>query len=92
MTEERKEQMRELIQKEGWNRYGQIDPSPTPLIWNKEVEILYEDMDGYPCRCRAVYEHHSFGKDYFRAMDGPAKGNKMCMVFAWRSIEGVTGL
>ena len=84
MTEKNKAKMRKLIVDQGWNRYGQIEPIPSPLIWDKEVEILYEDMDGYPCQCRAIYVHNSFSPDYFLALDSPAKGNRMRGVFAWR--------
>ena len=87
MTEHDKSIARERIKTEGWNRYGLIDPIPSPLVWNKEVEILYEDMDGKPCQCRAIYQHIPFGVDFFLATNGDAKGNRMSNVFAWRSIK-----
>lgn len=92
MTEENKAKVRAVLadSKERWNRYGQIEPNPSPLIWDKEVEIIYEDMDGYPCICKAIYEHQSFGYAYFRATDGPAQGNRMSGVIAWRTLENET--
>lgn len=87
MTEDNKAKMRELIEKEGWKRYGQIEPKPSVLLWNKEVEILYEDMDGQPCKCRAIYVHESLKPNYFRAIDGDAKGNRMRGVFAYREVK-----
>lgn len=86
MTSENKKKMRELIEKEGWNKVGQIEENPSALLWDKEVEILYEDMDGQPCKCNAILVHQSFNSDYFRAINGAASGNRMCGVFAYRII------
>lgn len=87
MTSENKQKMREMIKKENWNRVGQIEEQPSVLLWNKEVEILYEDMDGHPCKCNAIYVHENSGGKYFRATNGPAKGNTMCGVFAFRELD-----
>ena len=83
MTEENKRKCRAEIDKGGWLTLGIIEPTPSPLLWDKEVEIMYEDMDGYPCTCNAIYKYSAFGS-YFIATNGSAKGNRMCKVFAYR--------
>ena len=86
MTEENKRKCRAEIEKGGWLKLGIIEPTPSPLLWDKEVEIMYEDMDGYPCTCNAIYKYSAFGS-YFIATNGSAKGNRMCKVFAYREIK-----
>lgn len=85
MTEELKEKCRELIENEGWHRIGIIDPNPSPLLWNKNVKLMYENMDGRPCVCTALY-YHDERRNYFEAVSGPAKGNKMCNLIAFKEI------
>ena len=83
MTEDMKKKCREKIEREGWHKLGIVEPKPSPLLRNKEVELMYMDMDGVACVCTALYHRDAFG-DYFRAVDGSAKGNKMSNVIAWR--------
>ena len=90
MTEQDKERCREEIAKDGWHKVGQIEPEPDVLLWNtdKEVRIIYEDMDGRPCMCNAVVKHDLFvWQTYFRATTGAAKGNRMSGVIAYREID-----
>lgn len=89
MTEQDKECCREEIAKDGWHKVGQIEPEPDVLLWNtdKEVRIIYEDMDGRPCMCNAVVKHDLCGPTYFRATTGAAKGNRMSGVIAYREID-----
>lgn len=63
-----------------------LEKKISALVWNKEVEIIYQDMDGQPCKCNAICEKPNFNNAYFRATDGMAKGNKMCDVIAYRPI------
>ena len=88
MTEQDKERCREEIAKDGWHKVGQIEPEPDVLLWNtdKEVRIIYEDMDGRPCMCNAVVKHDLWPA-YFRATTGAAKGNRMSGVIAYREID-----
>lgn len=83
MTEDMKKKCREKIEREGWHRLGILEPNPSFAFCNKEVELMYMNMDGAPCICTALYHSDAFGS-YFRAMDGPAKGNRMCNLIAWR--------
>ncbi|MDF2950512.1 MAG: hypothetical protein K0S18_95 [Anaerocolumna sp.] len=87
MTEENKKRCREEIELRNWNKLGIIEPNVSPLVWNKEVELMYEDMDGQPCRCNAIYVHNSFGSDYFQATNGMAKGNRMSSCIAYRELK-----
>lgn len=87
MTSENKRLCRDLIEKEGWNKLGIIEENPSALLWNKEVELMYEDMDGQPCRCNAIYVHKEFGQKYFQATNGCAKGNRMSSCIAYREIK-----
>jgi len=86
MTEENKRKCREIIEKESWNKIGVVEEKPSCLLWNKEVELMYEDMDGHPCKCNALYVH-DLCNDYFKATTGPAKGNRMCGLIAYREIK-----
>jgi hypothetical protein len=83
MTEDMKKKCREKIEREGWHKLGIVEPKPSPLFRNKEVELMYMNMDGVACVCTSLYHCDAFD-DYFRAVDGPAKGNKMSNVIAWR--------
>ena len=89
MTEQDKERCREEIEKNGWHRIGQIEPEPDVLLWNKEkeVRIIYENMDGQPRICNAVIVHDFGGSTYFKATTGAAKGNRMSGVIAYREID-----
>lgn len=89
MTDQDKARCREEISKGGWHKVGQIEPEPSIMLWNtdKEVRIIYENMDGKPCMCNAVVVHSSCGFTYFKATNGDAKGNKMSGVIAYREID-----
>ena len=39
MIEERKKICREMIEKQHWNKFGIVEEDPSPLLWNKEIEI-----------------------------------------------------
>lgn len=86
MTSENKKLCRDIIAKEGWNKLGIIEECPSPLLWNKEVELMYEDMDGQPCICNAIYEHDSW-HNCFVAINGVAKGNRMSNCIAYREVK-----
>jgi hypothetical protein len=86
MIEERKKICREMIEKQHWNKFGIVEEEPSPLLWNKEVEIMYEDMDGYPHICKAKYVVNCCERRFI-ALDGPAKGNTMCRLIAYKEIE-----
>ena len=87
MTEEMKEKCREEIERGGWHKWGIIEPKVDPLSWDKVLDLMYEDMDGNPCICRAIYERQVANSWFFRAIDGAAKGNRMSGVIAWRESE-----
>ena len=88
MNNEYRKRCREFIAKDGWKRYGIIDEPPSILDVGKEFEIMYEDMDGNPCLCSAVWEKTNvMGQRRFKAIDGMAKGNWMSAVFAYRALE-----
>lgn len=89
MNSENKAEMRKLIDNpvSGWNRYGIIDEAPDVLHWNKEMEVLYEDMDGNPIKCKAIYVHEFAKEPYFEATTGAAKTLRLMNVFAYRYEE-----
>lgn len=86
MTEERKEKCRALIHSEKWNRYGIIDKNPSVTQWNKVMEVMYENFDGLPCKCEAVFVKN-ISNEYFVATTGAAKGNVLSNVFAFKERE-----
>lgn len=88
MNNKSRKTARDLIQNHGWKELGIIHEMPGPLFWGKVVEILYEDMDGNLCQCRARdISCDAFTPEHFVAMNGPAKGNWMENVVAWRPVE-----
>lgn len=89
MTREDRLRMRTIVDvDDSWNRFGLIDDPPWISDKGKTFEIMYEDMDGRPCRCNAVWtETHVYGRYNFKAVNGPAKGNWMSNVFAYRYAE-----
>lgn len=86
MTYENKRRVREELAKDKkWVVVdGTLGEEISPLVWDKEVEIIYQDMDGQPCKCNAMCEKPNFNNAYFRATDGMAKGNRMSAVIAYR--------
>ena len=86
MTDEKKKICRRIIEEEGWHKLGIIEDEVDVLYWNKEIELLYEDMDGEPCRCIAVYECHPAQPEYFRGVSGCVRNARMGNVIAWRPL------
>lgn len=87
MNEDNKRKMRELIEKDNWTRYGQIDKGLDNSLWNKETEVFYEDESGNPCKAKAIIIKQKGREAFFRAMTGPNKGKKLKGVFAYKLIE-----
>lgn len=80
---------RDMIANKGYKEVGIIHEMPGPLFWGKEVEILYEDMDGHLCGCHAKdVAPYLFNSECFIATNGPAKGNYMANVVAWKPLKG----
>ena len=87
MTYEHKMMVKDFISKDkNWVVIdGILGEEVSVLAWGEEVDIIYEDMDGHPCQCRAECIEPSMGrKAFFRATSGPAEGNRMCNVIAYR--------
>lgn len=83
MTREAKKWARAVVEQEGFNRYGIIDDEPDVLSWDKEFEVLFETMDGYPARCNATYVVEPAGKNWFKRV---GDGARMSNVFAFKEI------
>lgn len=89
MTNENKQRVREEIAKDSsWVVIdGILGEDISVLAWDKEVEIIYQNMDSRPCMCKAECVKPSFNDAYFVAKDGMAKGNKMSAVIAYRILK-----
>lgn len=89
MIFENKKRVREEIAKrKDWVVIdGILGEEINALAWGKDCQIIYEDMDGQPCKCEAKCEYKPFNGSRFRAINGPAKGNIMCGVIAYRILE-----
>ena len=80
MTSANREIVRKAVAKGGWN-----------IIWlagelpdiNEEVELLYEDMDGYPCKCKATFGIIEYGVVPYPCFIG-ANGREIIGCIAWR--------
>jgi len=83
MTRQNKAMARRIMAEEGFKRYGIVDDEPDVTLWNKDLEIMYEDMDGYPNRCIATYVCEPATKSYFRRK---GDGARMVNVFAFKEI------
>ena len=84
MTRQNKATARKIMAEEGFKRYGIVDDEPDVTLWNKDLEIMYEDMDGYPNRCIATYVCEPATKSYFRRK---GDGARMVNVFAFKEIK-----
>lgn len=83
MTRQNKATARMIMAEEGFKRYGIVDDEPDVTLWNKDLEIMYEDMDGYPNRCIATYVCEPATKSHFRRK---GDGARMSNVFAFKEI------
>lgn len=51
---------------------------------DEEVELLYEDMDGQPCICEAIYTCDPSPAPYAPYFKRKSDGIKMSYCIAWR--------
>lgn len=83
MTDEKKEYCRVVMLKEGFNGFHPACEEPW---YGEEVEILYEDMDGNPCRGTAKKVHDNIGYSSWYKGVSPSciEGNRMVNLIAWK--------
>lgn len=76
MTNENKKKCREYVKKNGMTLITRISDMPCYFL-SPKVTLLYEDMDGNPCLCEAVYKKDNQWKPaYFeRVADGAVMVN-----------------
>lgn len=82
MTSENQKRVREEVENRGWTIIWVAADMPCAFL-DEPVELLYEDMDGQPCICEAVYTYDKSEfrlNPYFRRTDGA----KMVNCIAWR--------
>lgn len=86
MNDEYKKIVREKVDAENWNIIWIGGEMPCWLL-DEPVELLYEDMDGYPCVCDAIYtsdrSNPTMVVKYFKRYDGA----RMMNCIAWRYPE-----
>jgi len=83
MTHENKKYVQREVAQGGWTIIWIGAEMPCEFL-NEEVELMYVDMDGYPCRCKAVY---TYDKNYYRHcpyFKRAYTGAKMVNCIAWR--------
>lgn len=76
MTRKNQQRVEEEIRLKNWIRIEEGSPLPEE---NVIVGLIYENMDGQLCRCKA---HISEG--CWRGDSDWVKGNYMCACIAWR--------
>lgn len=85
MSPDNIKRVRKEVEENGWTIIWLGAEMPCAFLGDP-VELLYEDMDGQPCVCEAVY---TYDKDcfefrpYFRRTDGA----KMVKCIAWKKRE-----
>ncbi|MCD8366124.1 MAG: hypothetical protein LUC83_10040 [Clostridiales bacterium] len=79
--------VQKMVEDEGWHKIGIIEDPPDVTLWNKEVELMYANMDGRPCVCNALYVVPVASYPYYIATTGPAKGCYMDNLIAWRELK-----
>lgn len=93
MTEESKQRVRNQIRIDNekaeygyeWHIIdGLLGESVSPLVWNKNCQLIYVDMDGYPNICVARYDADN---DRFIGVSDWLKGNYMHSVIAYRQLK-----
>ena len=84
MNADDRERVRKIVDQDGWNIIWIGAKMPCEFL-DEEVELLYEDMDGQPCICYAIYTY-----DKKRILPSPifsekkSDGAKMVRCIAWR--------
>lgn len=87
MTEENKELVRkDIAKRDDWVITDGILGKPiSSLARNKKCEVIYSDMNGWPCKCHAICKYNM--GFYFLAIDGQAEGHRISGVIAYRILE-----
>jgi hypothetical protein len=82
MTDENIKRVREEVKRGGWEIIWLGAEMPCPFL-DEPVFLLYEDMDGNPCICAAIYtrdRNQVEFRPYFKRDDGA----KMVNCIAWK--------
>lgn len=82
MNPDNKKRVRKEVERGNWTIIWIGADMPCEFL-NEKVELMYEDMDGQPCICEAVYTHDKNAfthTPYFKRTDGA----RMMNCIAWR--------
>ena len=77
------ERVRKIVNQDGWNIIW-IGAKMPCEFFDEEVELLYEDMDGQPCICYAIYTYDKSGFYHNPYFQRKSDGAKMVQCIAWR--------
>nr|DAJ38212.1 MAG TPA: hypothetical protein [Caudoviricetes sp.] len=77
------ERVRKIVNQDGWNIIW-IGAKMPCEFFDEEIELLYEDMDGQPCICYAIYTYDKSGFYHNPYFQRKSDGAKMGRCIAWR--------
>ena len=83
MNADDRERVRKIVDQDGWNIIWIGAKMPCEFL-DEEVELLYEDMDGQPCICYAIYTYDKSGFYHNPYFQRKSDGAKMVRGIAWR--------
>ena len=83
MNADDRERVRKIVDQDGWNIIWIGAKMPCEFL-DEEVELLYEDMNGQPCICYAIYTYDKSGFYHNPYFQRKSDGAKMGRCIAWR--------
>ena len=83
MNADDRERVRKIVDQDGWNIIW-IGAKMPCEFFDEEIELLYEDMDGQPCICYAIYTYDKSGFYHSPYFQRKSDGAKMGRCIAWR--------
>ena len=88
MNADNRKKVRRIVEEEGWTVIWVGADMPCEFL-DEPVYLLYEDMDGYPCICEAIYTFDRepyYYRPYFKRKDGARMVN--CIAWKARADDG----
>ena len=82
MSPDNRKRVRKEVERNGWTIIWAGADMPCEFF-DEPVMLLYEDMDGQPCVCEAIYTHDKNAfehRPYFKRTDGA----RMVQCIAWK--------
>lgn len=91
MSPDNIKRLRHEVENGGWIIIWAGANMPIAIL-NEPVELIYEDMDGVPCKCDAIYTYgenkNTFRIPFFERTDGAHMLNCIAWRYRGRDMDG----